>query len=143
MTTKIRVKVGEIELDYEGPESFLDKKLPELISRLSQLAESPSMDPAKPRARRAAGDPSTLASFLKASSVGTSQNKKFLATAEWLHRKGSARVKTGDVTKALKDNHQSRIGNASQCLSSNVTSGYCEKDGKQFYVTDEGRATLT
>lgn len=141
MTTKIRIKVGDIEVDFEGPGSFLDKKLLELISRLSQMSETPSADPEKSKTRRASGDPGTLAAFLRVSKV-RSKSKRFLATAEWLHRKGSARVQTNDVRKALKENSQSSVGNASQCLNNNVTSGFCEKDGKQFYVTDEGRATL-
>jgi len=141
MTTKIRIKVGDVEVDFEGPESFLDKKLPELISRLSQMSETSSADPEKSKIRRVSGDPGPLAAFLRASKV-RSKSKRFLAAAEWLHRKGSARVKTNDVTKALKDNSQSGVGNASQCLNNNVGSGYCEKDGKQFYVTEEGRATL-
>jgi hypothetical protein len=142
MTAKIRIKVGDIEIDFEGAESFLDKKLPELISRLSQMSETRNGDPEKDKVRRPAGDPGTLAAFLRASKAGSTKTKRFLATAAWLHRKGSARIRTNDVTKALKDNSQSSVGNASQCLNDNVGRGHCEKDGKQFYVTDEGRATL-
>jgi len=49
---------------------------------------------------------------------------------------------TGDVSKALKDSNQSRLGNPSQCLNDNVSKGYCEKDGKQFFVTQEGKVSL-
>lgn len=38
MTTKIRIKVGGIEVDYEGSEDFLDEKLHKLICDVSALA---------------------------------------------------------------------------------------------------------
>lgn len=49
---------------------------------------------------------------------------------------------TSDVTKALKDSNQTRLGNPSDSLNQNVTKGYCEKDGKEFYVTEEGKNSL-
>ena len=63
---------------------------------------------------------------------------KFLATAAWLHAKGSKRLTTADVSKALDDNNQGKLTNASDSLAKNVKKGYCEKSGRQFYVTDEG-----
>lgn len=145
MAAKIHVKVGDIEVDFEGPESFLDKKLPEFIAKLSGFAEAPATHPHQQHAPKTkhAGGSTTLAAFLK-DSKATSKTKKFLATAQWLHNKGSELVATGEVVKAISDAHQSSVGNASQCLNTNVKSGYCEKtkDGKKFYVTDEGRATL-
>lgn len=147
MTTKIKIKVGGVEVDYEGPEAFLNKKLPELITQLSSLAKKvPAGDEPDGGGGGTGGNGGgavgTLASFLKVKKVGANQNKRFLATAEWLHRKGSKHVKTAEVTKALRDNRQSRLGNASQCLNSNVSSGHCEKVGKEFFVTDDGRASL-
>ena len=138
MTTKIKIKVGGVEVDYEGPEAFLNKKLPELITQLSSLAKKvpARVDP------DGGGATGTLASFLKVKKVGTNRTKRFLATAEWLHRKGSKYVKTVDVTKALRDNKQTKVGNSSQCLNTNVSSGYCEKVGNEFYVTEEGRDSL-
>ena len=84
----------------------------------------------------------TLATFLREKNASTIQNKKFLATAVWLEAKGNSRITTSDVTKALKDNSQKRLGNASDCLNQNVKQGYCEKDGKDFYVTQEGKESL-
>ena len=37
MTTKVRIKVGSIEVDYEGSEDFLSLKLPKLISDVTLL----------------------------------------------------------------------------------------------------------
>lgn len=84
----------------------------------------------------------TLAVFLKEKNATRNQVKKCLATAIWLEAKGKQRMTTSDVTKALKDSNQARLGNASDCLNQNVSKGYCEKDGKEFFVTDEGKSSL-
>jgi len=141
MSTKIRLKVGSVEVEYEGPEAFLNKKLPELISQLREVADEVPEDtevasPVNPK------NVGTLASFLKKTSVGTNATKRFLATSEWLNLKGKKELQTSDITTALRENQQTRLGNAAQCLNNNVNSGYCEKHQKNFYVTDEGRASL-
>jgi hypothetical protein len=46
------------------------------------------------------------------------------------------------VSKALNDANQKRLGNPAECLNQNVAKGYCEKDGKQFFVTDDGKSSL-
>lgn len=37
MTSKIRIKLGPIEVEYEGSEEFLKKELPDFLSAISQL----------------------------------------------------------------------------------------------------------
>lgn len=37
MTSKIRIKIGAIEIDYEGTEEFLKQELPELLKTVSEL----------------------------------------------------------------------------------------------------------
>jgi hypothetical protein len=37
MTSKIRIRMGEIEVEYEGSEQFLKKELQELLSAVSKL----------------------------------------------------------------------------------------------------------
>lgn len=37
MTSKFRIKLGQIELDFEGNEEFLKKELPELLAAVSKL----------------------------------------------------------------------------------------------------------
>ena len=143
MTTKIRIKVGGIEVDYEGPEAFLESKLQKLISELSDLAKQvpAEHDDSNPSGKTGSGTSATLVSFLKEKKVD-SQTQRFLATAQWLHQNGSERIKTGDVTAALQDHKQKKLSNPSDCLGQNVSKGYCQKVGKEFYVTDEGRNSL-
>jgi len=143
VTSKIKIHVGDIEVEYEGPESFLDKKLTALVSQLSVLHDQLPKDRAKKTHHSgASSDNSTIIAILKSKSATSNQTKKFLAAAEWLHLRGQTRLKTGDVTKALRDNSQAKIGNPAQTLIRNVTNGHCERDGKSFFVTDEGRAEL-
>src|SRR5437867_3237343 len=37
MSSKIKVKVGGVEVEYEGSETFLKEQLPELLSTLTKL----------------------------------------------------------------------------------------------------------
>ena len=84
----------------------------------------------------------TLPTFLKEKNANTVQVKKFLVTAVWLESKGANRIKTSDVTKALRDSNQTKLKNAADCLNQNVSKGYCEKDGKEFFVTEDGKNSL-
>ncbi len=143
MTAKIRIKVGNVEVDYEGPKDFLDEKLYELVDKLSTLAEkvpTEQDDADVTDTENQTLEP--LASFLRRTDAGQTHIRRFLATAEWLHQKGKSRLTTSDVTTALKQNNQSKVTNASQCLNRNVASGFCEKDGAGFFVTEDGKSAL-
>ena len=146
---KIQFKVGTIEFSGEGDTEWLGAQLDKIIEKAPALARiAPGQtDPAPPASHSPAlGDAAIaqqpLASFLRDKNATKSQLIKFLATAVWLHAKGKNRLSTVDVTKALKDANQTRLGNPSDCLNKNTTKGYCEKDGKEFFVTDEGKKSL-
>lgn len=144
MATKIKIKVGDVEIDYEGSETFLTGKIPEFVSKLTKICGNGAADGASKNGKGKVNPtgPGPLGSFLASKDAKNSQKKRFLATAEWLHRKGKKRLKTGDVATALRDNSQTRLGNPSDCLSKNIGSGHCDKDGREFFVTDEGREHL-
>ncbi|MGI8772517.1 MAG: hypothetical protein ACR2JE_13910 [Acidobacteriaceae bacterium] len=96
-----------------------------------------------PHTTKKGQDVGTLAAFLKAKKTGTNQVRKFLATAAWLHdAQDLKRITTGDVSKAMNDHNQGKLTNPAQCLSRNSSRGFVTKDGKQFYVNDDGRAEL-
>jgi hypothetical protein len=83
-----------------------------------------------------------LPSFLQAKNSTKNQAAKFLATAVWLQQRGKSRLQTRDITTALRDANQARLSNASDSLRNNVKKGYCERDGKEFFVTAEGLQSL-
>jgi hypothetical protein len=120
-------------------DKFLDlaKTLPQQVANppnAKPVAVSPSKDSEKFNG--------TLASHLKAKGSETNQNKRFLATADWLRLRGNEKLSTAMVTKALGDNHQKRLGNSSDCLNQNVAKGFCEKTSGGFYITPDGLKDL-
>lgn len=144
---KIQIKVGELEFSGEGEQAWVSTQLERV------LKVAPTLAAAKGTERSAGGGMSndtqpgvvgsqSLGSFLRDKNAAVNQVKKFLATAAWLHAKGKKRLTTADVTRALKDNSQSRLGNPADCLNKNVSKGFCEKDGKEFFVTSEGAGSV-
>lgn len=147
---KIQFKLGGIEFVGEGEKDWIAKQLDKILEKAPKLV---ALVPAGTTGGGSGGghtpmgtDPQiaakTLAVILKEKNATKNQVKKFLSTAIWLEAKGKQRMTTSDVTKALKDSNQTRLGNASDCLNQNVSKGYCEKDGKEFFVTDDGKSYL-
>lgn len=147
--SKIEIKIGEVKFSGEGDKEWLSEQLDKILDKAESLIKlAPSVTPPdNPGAGHQPADFSnsssianqTLATFLKNKNATTAQVDKFLATAVWCEAKGKNRLKTSDITAALKNANQSRLGNPADCLNGNVSKGYCEKDGKEFYVTQEGK----
>jgi len=148
--SKIEIQIGQITFSGEGDQKWLAEQLDKILAqaeKLIQLAPESNDTGDMNAGRRPMGKDSsiaekTLPAFLQEKDATSSQIKKFLATAVWLEAKGQNRVQTGEVTRALKDANQKRLSNPADCLNKNVRKGYCEKNGKQFFVTDGGRNSL-
>lgn len=143
--SELSFSLGQLSFAGAGTEAWLSEQLQIIIDAAREL------DVAAPVANQSTATPEggdsepftdSLASHLKKLNADSVQTRKFLATADWLRRKGQAKIKTGDVTGALKNAQQKRLGNASDCLNANVSKGFCEKDGSYFYVTPEGLKEL-
>ena len=147
---KIEIKIGEIQFSSQGEQEWVAQQLDKILAQAEKLIElAPPTPPTpqegiehKPMGKDPAISKKTLPSFLSEKDATKNQVRKFLATAVWLEAKGKSRLVTSDVTGALTASNQSRLGNAAQCLNENVGKGYCEKVGKEFYVTEEGKASL-
>lgn len=148
---KIEFTLGNISFSGEGEEGWLANQLDKIIDRapdLMKIAPEPitSAEVTSAVAPPTKGDTSiaaqTLPNYLKSKNATKGQLQKHLATAIWLEAKGKTRISTSDITNALKDSNQSRLGNPSDCLNKNVAKGFIEKDGKLFFVTEEGKASL-
>jgi hypothetical protein len=147
---KIQMKIGEVEFSGEGEQAWVGKQLEKILNAAPTIAASAARRaPTHSSGAGAGGVPAdsnaasqTLAKFLRDKNAAMNQVKKFLATAVWLQAKGKNRLTTGEITRALKDSNQSRLGNPADCLNKNVSKGFCEKDGKEFFVTTEGMASL-
>jgi len=145
---KIEVKLGSFSFMGEGDENWLAKQMDKILEKLNQLQKVSSMPSTEPNQSNQIDDQLdglkeiTLASFLKEKNATKNQNRKFLATAIWLQKKGKSKLTTNDITKALSTSSQKKLTNPSESLNQNIKKGFCEKEGSQFYVTDEGIDSL-
>ena len=151
---KLEIKVGAVTFTGEGSEKWLAEQLKSVLDKLQELTQI-SAESATPQSGRTGGElphksggkegrpKTTLAAFIKECKATTNQSRKFLATAAWLHdSEGKNRIATKDVTEALSKHNQGKLTNAGQCLVNNAKPGYIVKEGKQFYVSDQGREEL-
>jgi hypothetical protein len=143
---KIEFKLGTLTFTGEGEESWVSAQLDKILASVPKLVTVvPLVEPQDGKVSGVAKtttNAGTLASYLASKGATTNQVRRFLATASWLKLKGREKIATKDVANALKDNHQSRLGNPADCLNQNVGKGFCEKDGDLFFVTDEGIKSL-
>lgn len=147
----VEIRIGEITFSGQGESAWLAEQLDKILDRAADLLTVAPQQPTngaatkeerhQPMATDEAIAKKTLPGFLKEKNA-KSQVDKFLVTAVWLEAKGQNRMTTADVSKALKDSNQSRLSNPSDCLNQNVGKGYCEKDGRQFFVTQDGKDSL-
>lgn len=150
---KIEFALGDISFTGEGEQDWVAEQLDKILEKIPELIKSlpkkkrptPTKDASdhEPAATGESLSQKTLSTFLKEKGAEKSQPIKFLVTAVWLHdTKDQRRLKTNDVTNALRNASQKRLSNPSECLSKNVKKGFIEKDGREFYVTEEGRTSL-
>jgi len=145
---KIEVEIGQFRFSGEGEQQWLAQQMDKILKSAESLTKLvPSAAPTNLNLSGNNRDETphtdeTLPHFLQRTKATKTQVDKFLATAEWLHRKGHKQLSTSDVSKAITNAHQTKLKNASDCLGKNTQKGYCEKNGKSFYVTDLGREYL-
>ena len=138
---RIKLTIGNIVFDGEGEQDWLDQHIDRLIDTFSQSQDGAAIDSTNStRNPREQPSPASvpLAKFIKETGGDTVQVQRFLATAGWLSKRGEKNLTTSLVSKALQDNHQKRLANASACLNRNVAQGFCEKKGKDFFITPDG-----
>jgi hypothetical protein len=154
---KIEVKVGQFSFAGEGTQDWLAQQLDKILGKAEKIAElsekvskvsasAGSQDNSGHKAAdfSSSGDigKKTLPAFLKDANATSKQVDKFLAASIWIEAKGKARITTADVTSALKTANQSRLSNPADCLAKNINKGFCERDGKDFFVTEDGKKSL-
>ena len=150
---KIDFTIGGISFSGEGEESWLANQLDKIIENAADLIKivpSPQVITEgagttithEAEEKNAAITAQTLSTFLREKNATRAQTRKFLATALWIQATGKERMVTGDIIRALKDSNQARLGNASRELANNISSGFIDRDGRQFFVTEQGEASL-
>ncbi len=147
MTTSVTLSYGNVSFaaeseDEEWISAQLDKVLgaAETLSRQSVHIQANSKSAPQTNGNEPLNV--TLATYLKSQNADTNQVRRFLATADWLRRRGNEKINTSMISKALSDNQQKRLGNPADCLNKNVAKGHCEKQGDEFFITPEGLKSL-
>jgi hypothetical protein len=147
---KIEIKAGGAVFHATGDQDWVSEQLDKFMENAAKLAAVTAVEDedgsggsaTSTNGKKTSGIAAKpLATFLKERGATTNQTKKFLATAIWLETKGQKRLSTSDVSKALRDSNQTKLNNPSECLNQNVKKGFCEKDGKQFFVTEDGKTS--
>lgn len=147
---RVEIKVGNLSFMAEGEQEWLAEQLRKVMAAAAPAIASPSVGfgvdessggkitQSKPGSVAAV----SLAAYLRSAGGESKQVQRFLATAGWLHRRGSKNLTTAMVSSALSENHQKRLGNPADCLNQNVSKGYCEKQKDGFFITSEGWKAL-
>lgn len=150
---KIGFELGDLKFSGEGTEAWLAEQLGTVIAAIPELRKSvPARSGSEGQQPGRTGSDTldsgdftdTLAGYIRDNGGSTKQVRRFLVTADWLRRKGVTPLTTTAVTKALSDNQQKGLSNASDCLNQLVGQGLCEKkEGNSFFITPDGIASLT
>ena len=146
---KIDIAVGDMKFVGEGTEAWVAEQLEKVLAAATALGKSGTQSGG--HERRDAGGTTTddqgefkesLASYIRSHNAEENQNRRFLTTADWLRRRGTQQLNTAAVAKALRDNHQKKLANPSECLNRLCAAGQCEKNGEGFFITPDGHKAL-
>jgi hypothetical protein len=149
---RIEIKVGIVEFTGEGEQDWLGKQLDKVLEKVPELLKIELASPPAETQISVAGEfpnsansakvsnstPTNVVTYLKEKNATSNQVNKFLVTAVYLQLNGKTRITSTEIASTLKASNQSKLSNASDALNQNVRKGYCEKDGTQFFVTQEG-----
>lgn len=138
---KIKLQVGDMRFYGKGEQDWLNEQIDKLLAaaksgKFENSHKSAADVPQQESTKTENSEP--LAEFLNDKQRNETEARRFLATAAWLFLQGSDSFESRDVTKALQEHAQKKIGNPSRALSRNIARGYCAKTKKGNYVTDEG-----
>ena len=140
----IKISCGGFELEYSGDEEFAKESLCKLVAEIKNiiLAGEESQNSNAIQESESNGEmklPAFVEKLEKRSERNTRGYRKFLITAAWLHLNGKKRLQTSDVAAALLENNFNSLSNPSDCLTTNIDYGHCERiEGNKFIVTRNG-----
>ena len=136
---RIEFKIGNIEFVSEGEQEWVTDQLDKMLERLPNLeAEGKKMPVKQVTQPVVASVQPTENTDLFTSQKTNRAIRKFLGTAVWLQSNGQQTIKTKEVTDALRSARQVKITNPSHQLNQNIAQGFCQKEGRGFYVTPQG-----
>lgn len=153
---RIEFKIGDIEFVCEGEQEWVTDQLDKILNRLPHLEKESVKNSVKQTPQSVSNIhsnthadlfseqktdndiPVELSTFLQKKDAIEKQRRRFLATAVWLQLNGKQLVMTKEVTDALRAARQMKITNPSHQLNQNMAQGFCQREGRGFYVTPQG-----
>ena len=141
MNVSVRFESKWFNFSYEGPEDQLQGNAQQFVSEMLLLAKhlnEPEINEVIDVSNKS--HDLNLAQFLSSSDAAT-QISRFLATAVWLQHKGNHNLTTSVINEELRLSKQQKLSNAADCLSKNITYGFCERSSsgsRMFFVTQSG-----
>ena len=145
---EIKVSCGGFELEYRGDEQFAKESLCSLVAEIKNVIltgeESQNSDATQDGESNGKMKlPTFMENLEKQSERNSLEYRKFLVTSAWLQLNGKDRIKTSDVSAALRNSKINRLSNPSDCLATNIRYGHCERvEDNGFIVTRTGLQDL-
>ncbi len=148
MSSKLRIRIGEVEIDYEGTEEFLKQELPSLLKTAMELhkaaggsAASKTSGTGGKKEQAAVGSltTGTVAARLKAKSgadllIAAAAHLALVARKETFSRQ-QLLTEMQDATAYYKKSYSN---NLSKSLSGAVTDGKLQETAKNTYALSAG-----
>lgn len=156
MDARIRIRIGSLELEYEGPKDFLPKTMSQALAEFRQVAQDPAMkldqdeeDRKPPPGGGGASSTSAIArklgcgsgrDLLKAACVklqvvdskGECQRKDILAemrTAKTYYKKSYQNNLSSYLERMVKDGELNEVGTDSYCMPEELAASLREQIG--------------
>ena len=142
---KIQFSLGALSFSGEGEPNWLAEQLDKILKAAPELGttqETVNDGASAAGAEQTSEFRESLASYIKAKGGESNQVQRFLATASWVKKRGTHKLTTSAVSRALSQNQQKRLTNPADSLNKNVSKGYCEKQGDGFFITPDGLKAL-
>ena len=149
--TKVRVRIGQVEVDYEGDEAFLDSKLMDLVEKLRVVAAKQPAQPAPtlaPQVGSGAKPPVSTGQMMSTRTIATKLAAKKgpdvgrAAVAHLGLIKGKETFSRADIHDEMKTAtgiyKVAMFGNLSQILTSLVSDGVIIDTGNEVYALTPG-----
>jgi hypothetical protein len=143
MTSKIRVKIGDIEIDYEGADDFLKKDLLNLIKNISEInipeggSTGGKNDEEKPHGGGRGGAGHSSTAFFAHKIGAKSGSDLILAASYHMAMNGKESFSSTDIITEMRNASayfkKNYVANLSKYLKTLSKSGQLNESGKNKY----------
>lgn len=138
----VELSLGNLRFSADGPPDWISEQLERVLESTSMVATAAPSLLQKEEVSAGSAFDTSLVAHIKEKNGESVQVQRFLATADWLRRRGEKVLTTSLVSSTLREGHQKKLSNPSDALNGNVSKGFCEKSGNSFFITPDGLTAL-